>query len=182
MALINRLSRLFKADLHAVLDRIEEPETLLKQSVREMEDALSRDRQHHKRVRHEHSEILAREKALATSLRDLEEELGSCFEFDREDLARTQIKRQLEMQRQQTFLAHRREALDATLLRQQRRIEENASRLQSMRQKAELLAADDVERAGHAAPAAAEFPTELVITEDEVEVAFLREKQRRGRS
>ena len=37
MALINRLSRLFKADFHAVLDQIEEPELLLKQAIREME-------------------------------------------------------------------------------------------------------------------------------------------------
>src|SRR5687767_9840646 len=31
MALIDRLARLFQADLHAVLDRIEEPEVLLRQ-------------------------------------------------------------------------------------------------------------------------------------------------------
>jgi phage shock protein A len=33
MALINRISRLFKADFHAVLDQIEEPEGLLKQAI-----------------------------------------------------------------------------------------------------------------------------------------------------
>ena len=42
MALIKRLSRLFAADLHAVLDQIEEPEALLKQAVREMEEELAR--------------------------------------------------------------------------------------------------------------------------------------------
>lgn len=36
MALINRATRLFRADLHAVLDRIEEPDILLRQAVREM--------------------------------------------------------------------------------------------------------------------------------------------------
>ena len=40
MALITRISRLFQADFHAVLDRIEEPEQLLKQAIREMEDSL----------------------------------------------------------------------------------------------------------------------------------------------
>ena len=38
MALINRISRLFTADMHAVLDRLEEPDVLLKQALREMED------------------------------------------------------------------------------------------------------------------------------------------------
>ncbi len=40
MALITRVSRLFQADFHAVLDRIEEPEVLLRQAVREMEEEL----------------------------------------------------------------------------------------------------------------------------------------------
>ena len=43
MALITRISRLFQADLHAVLDRIEEPDLLLRQAVREMQDDLARD-------------------------------------------------------------------------------------------------------------------------------------------
>ena len=40
MAIINRLARLFKADFHAVLDHIEDPELQLKQAVREMEEQL----------------------------------------------------------------------------------------------------------------------------------------------
>lgn len=179
MALINRLSRLFKADLHAVLDRIEEPEALLKQSLREMEDALSRDRRQSKRLRHEHSEILAKAEELANSLRELEAELATYFEFERDDLARTQIRRKLEMQRQQTFVNRRREALDAALLRQQKRIEENAGRLQSMRQKAELLGADDQGPPARVDPGSSAFTHGLCVSEDEVEVAFLRAKQRR---
>ena len=45
MALINRMSRLFTADVHAVLDRIEEPDVLLKHAVREMEEELARNEQ-----------------------------------------------------------------------------------------------------------------------------------------
>ena len=45
MVLISRISRLFRADLHAVLDRIEEPEALLRQAIREMEELLAQDEQ-----------------------------------------------------------------------------------------------------------------------------------------
>ena len=45
MALITRVSRLFQADFHAVLDRIEDPEALLRQAVREMEEELAHDEQ-----------------------------------------------------------------------------------------------------------------------------------------
>ena len=45
MPIINRISRLFTADLHAVLDRIEEPEALLKQAIREMEEEAAASEQ-----------------------------------------------------------------------------------------------------------------------------------------
>jgi len=180
MALINRLSRLFKADFHAVLDRIEEPEALLKQSVREMEEVLGRDQQRNRLLVQERGEILAKEKALAGELRELEEELSSCFDFDRDDLARTQIKRKLQLQRQRQFLDGRLEALESTLQRQQVRIEENASRLRAMRQKVELLATDEARATTRASGLSVEFPPQLGVSDEEVEVAFLREKQRRG--
>ena len=45
MALVNRISRLFSADFHAVLDRIEEPDLLLRQAIREMEEELAKSEQ-----------------------------------------------------------------------------------------------------------------------------------------
>ena len=42
MALITRLTRLFRADAHAVLDRMEEPDVVLAQAVREMEEDVGR--------------------------------------------------------------------------------------------------------------------------------------------
>ena len=41
MTLITRLGRLFRADMHAVLDGLEEPTMLLRQAVRDMEDVLA---------------------------------------------------------------------------------------------------------------------------------------------
>ena len=61
MALITRVSRLFRADLHAVLDRIEEPDVLLRQAVREMEEALARDEQRLKALNYERVQLLSRE-------------------------------------------------------------------------------------------------------------------------
>ena len=48
MALIRRVARLITADVHAVLDQIEEPEIVLKQAIREMEEELARQAQHGK--------------------------------------------------------------------------------------------------------------------------------------
>ncbi|OOZ38928.1 hypothetical protein BOW53_13550 [Solemya pervernicosa gill symbiont] len=60
MALINRVTRLFRADMHAVLDRIEEPEVLLRQSIREMEEALADDEQQLRQLIEEGEQIAER--------------------------------------------------------------------------------------------------------------------------
>ena len=51
MALINRISRLFQADFHAVLDQIEEPEQILKQAIRDMGGRPGRGGATHRAVR-----------------------------------------------------------------------------------------------------------------------------------
>src|SRR4029078_10486151 len=88
MALINRMSRLFTADVHAVLDRIEEPDVLLKHAVREMEEELARGEQRVRALAHEHESLGKRKAKMAASLADLGNQLDVCFESGNEDLAR----------------------------------------------------------------------------------------------
>ena len=92
MALITRVSRLFRADLHAVLDRIEEPDVLLRQAVREMEEELARDEQRIKMLTHEHEQLVSRHRDIQQSLEEVEAELDVCFESGKDDLARVLIQ------------------------------------------------------------------------------------------
>ncbi len=178
MALITRLSRLFRADLHAVLDRIEEPDVLLRQAVREMEDALAHDEKCLKVLKHEQEQLLTREAGLDQSLREIEVELDLCFESGRDDLARTLIKRKLEAQRFRAFLSRKREVSEKTAAELKARIEENRVRLDGMRQKAEVLTEDRADR--H--PEGGLAPPDISVREEDVEVAFLSEKQKRSAS
>lgn len=178
MALITRLSRLFRADIHAVLDRIEEPDVLLRQAVREMEEALVQDEKYLKVLRHETERMLAREMDLDRSLREIEAELDLCFDSGREDLARTLIKRKLEAQRFRAFLSRKREVSEKTAAALKTRIEENRVRLDGMRQKTEVLTEDRAARHtenGFGVP-------DIAVRDEDVEVAFLGEKQKRSRS
>ena len=178
MALITRISRLFQADLHAVLDRIEEPDLLLRQAVREMEDDLARDEQSMKVLNHDLDQLGSREADIEQSLAELEEELEVCFASGKDDLARVLIKRKLERLRLQKYLSHKRDQLHQTLNGLRSRLQENRTRLESMRQKAELLAEDTVSESGDdiwSSP-------DIVVGDEDVEVAFLREKQKRSRS
>ena len=182
MALITRISRLFTADLHAVLDRIEEPEALLRQAIREMEDELARSEQRIKWLRHECEQLATRQSAVAESLTDLCEELDVCFESDEDDLARTLIKRKLEAQRLAKSLAAKLEAAEKTLTEQQATLEENRGHLESMRQKADLLTEDSQPPSTSYGEDTDRFGMDFPVGDDEVEVAFLREKQRRSQS
>lgn len=175
MALINRISRLFRADLHAVLDRIEEPDVLLKQAVREMEDSLANDEQRLKLLDNEQTQLSHRQTDLSQTLEQLEDELDICFDSDKDDLARSLVKRKLEAQRFQKLLGRKQEVLTTHITELKKRIGENQTRVAAMQQKLELLTEDSTQTLHDEAW----FTPDINVRDDEVEVALLREKQQR---
>ena len=175
MALITRVSRLFQADLHAVLDRIEEPEILLRQALREMEDAHALDQQRARLARHERAQLIARGAELSQSLRETDDQLDVCFEQAKEDLARTLVKRKLETERAAKTVERKREALESSLSELEARLGENQSKLEAMRQKIELIAQTNDPGEPESVWAEPESP----VRDDEIEVAFLQERGKR---
>jgi phage shock protein A len=171
MALINRMARLFTADVHAVLDRIEEPGALLRHAVREMEEELARGEQRLRVLEHEHGELGERQRKSEAARAELDEQLDVCFANGNDELARRIVRRRLETERLERHLAERRAALAKELAAPRAVVEEQRERLDAMRQKAEILAAapagDDLER------------RDFAVDDAEVEVAFLRERQKR---
>ena len=96
MALINRISRLFKADFHAVLDKIEEPEQLLKQAIRDMEDDLANTEQRIALHTHDQDTLSTRSGELQGSIAEIDEQLDLCFESEKDDLAKSLLRKKLE--------------------------------------------------------------------------------------
>ncbi len=176
MALISRLTQLFQADFHAVLDRLEEPDALLRQAVRDMEDALARDEQRLKHLHADRAQMTNRLDELQTSLTRLDEELDVCFAADKDDLAKGVIRRQLETHKLGAILARRKATIEEELGDLDARTVENRGRLESMRQKAEMLAENE--------PVGGPFDPspDVTVRADEVDVAYLREKQKRRAS
>ena len=175
MALISRVSRLLRADLHAVLDHLEEPDVLLRQAVREMEQALADDAARLARLRREHEHLARRASDLEQAVAGIDGELDLCFEAGEYELARSLCRRKLETAQLLETVARRRDDAARELDALERRSAEQRLRFESMRQKAELFDAEASERAGDAEPPAAVHPTR-----DDVEVAFLREQRKRS--
>jgi phage shock protein A len=183
MALINRISRLFKADFNAVLDRIEEPEQLLRQAIRDMEDDLAQSQRRIAACTQEQENLRDRRQEVLDSTAGFDTQLDLCFESGKDDLAKGIVRRKLEAERLLQRLDGRLTANARFLDRQRKLLEENRATLDSLRQKSELIVADA--RADGTFPGTDDVGgagQELRIGDDEVEIAFLREQAARSRS
>jgi phage shock protein A len=175
--LINRLARLVTADIHAVLDRIEEPESLLKQAVREMEEELAAGEQRVRRLRRDRDRMKAHREELEQALAQLEEELDSCFAAGEDTLARAVVRRKLEAEQAFQSITKRLTDVDQHVAQAGAALKEHHIRLDSMRQKSELLAEDTPDTDGFRTCNGDERSSPR---DEDVDVAFLREKQRRS--
>ncbi len=172
MALVTRLTRLFQADFHAVLDQIEEPDLQLKQAVREMQFALDQDEQRHKLLQHEVEQLDKAKGVTAASLQSFDKELDICIAAKKDDLARDLIRRKLAGEKQLQAIGHQSEMLRSQIQMLAKEIDEQGQQLTSMKQKLELLVSDEARfNAGN-------HPVETIRSE-EIEIALLREKERR---
>lgn len=176
MALITRISRLFQADFHAVLDRIEEPDLQLRQAVREMQYALEQDQQRLQLLRHEAEQLDKAMLAAGDKLQTLDAELDICLAAGKDDLARDLIRRKLVLEKQNQAINERSVSIERQSLTLARQVEEQSQQLTSMQQKLELL----VSNAEH--PADTRLAAADTVRSEEVEIALLREKQRRSQS
>ena len=176
MALVTRLSRLFQADFHAVLDRIEEPDLQLRQAVREMQFALDQDQQRKQLLQHEADQLDKAVVCIGDKLQALDEELDICIAADKDDLARDLVHRKLAAEKQLQATNNRSAAIDLQRQTLARQIDEQTQQLTSMKQKLELLVKVDDSSVD------AGFASAEVIRNEEIEIALLREKQKRTQS
>jgi phage shock protein A len=181
MALINRVSRLFRADFNAVLDHIEEPEQLLKQAIRDMEDELTAIEQRLALCAHDQKTVGVRKNELQTAIDEYDDQLDLCFDSGKDDLAKALIRKKLEAERVLKQLVGKFEANERYLDEQRKMLDENRTTLDSLKQKAELIShrpsatGSDFDDIGW-------MSREFRIGDDEIEIAFLREKVARGAS
>jgi phage shock protein A len=178
MAVITRISRLFRADFHAVLDQMEEPELMLRQAIREMQDDLAAREQRIRVATREQAELRARKDELARSLNDIEDQLELCFRSQKPELARNLVRRKLQTERHSRHLATRESATEKYVSEQRAMFDEHRMTLDGLRQKAEIFTRRASEPAG-SCEVAEPFGRDLTVSDDEVEVAFLREQDKR---
>jgi len=178
MTLLTRMTRLLKADLHGILDCLEEPEEVLKQTIRDMEEALA----HKEHTLTELHTVLQRltteDTAVARARQDIEQNIAICFQAGNETLARSFIRKRLETERQARQMARLIEDTRARHAALEHLIAEQREQLAAVVQQLNMLLATRQRQEGQPAPYAAGY-SGAAVTDDEVEVAFLEEQRRR---
>ena len=93
MGILNRLIRIFKADIHGVMDQFEDKGLLLKQYLRDMEDALSEKETGLMKATVARTQAQQEDENYGLEIEKLEHDLMSALKRDRDDIARLLIKK-----------------------------------------------------------------------------------------
>jgi dsDNA-binding SOS-regulon protein len=140
-----------------------------------MQFALDQDRQRQQLLQHEAGQLATAVVSLEDGLRSFDEELDICLAADKDDLARDLVRRKLAAARQLQASRERAASIDRQCQALARQIDEQSQQLASMKQKLELLVSADEH------PADSSFAPLDAIRREEIEIALLREKQRRAK-
>ncbi len=136
MALINRIQRLLRADIHAILDTVEEPEAVLKQAIREMQEALDVKRACWDRRQRILAALAAHEQSLQCDLEKAEEDLRLSLDEAGEELARKTLARKLALKKRLKSAQARAAALTETCRQQEQEIAAQQAHLDGVIEKA----------------------------------------------
>jgi phage shock protein A len=174
MTVMKRMSRLFRADFNAVLDRLEEPEALLQQAIREMDEQIHEDKKRAALLTHELDVLASRRDKLRKTVAHIDAELDLGFESGDETLARNLVRRKLSAEKGARSITEKHAEVETLVERCRARLEQNEARLGELREKAEILGTSGD------SSSLTDADDEVSITADEVEIALLRERKARN--
>lgn len=111
MALLRRFTTLIRADAHGALDALEDRPTLLRQCLRDAEEALAAKKARHEALELEGRELERTARRLGPQIEELDRAVELALEKQRDDLARFAVAKLLPLRRQLDGIAARRRDL-----------------------------------------------------------------------
>ena len=187
MAILNRVRRLVRADLHAILDSIEDPQAVLKQAIREMAEALDRKRALLLQSEQAIHSLESCCRRLTEKLAGTDQDLELSISKSTDDLARQVIARRLMIGKQLQQYQGRLQASRQRWQALSEEIQSQQEQFDSIRERAELLIPplpnDSPESVAESILTPTPAPgrgSEPSVSEAEIEIEWLRLKQKRG--
>ncbi len=139
MPILNRVKRLFQADVHAILDVIEEPEAVLKQAIREMQESLDQKQGQLARSGRMLDALRNNQTRLEAELSKAVGDLALCLKNGPEELSRKTIARKLALQKHLLVIEQRITDLEKLRNEQRSAIEIQQSQLESILEKSRIF-------------------------------------------
>lgn len=175
MAILTRLTRLLKADLHALLDRMEAPDVLLQQALRDMEAELQQARQQQQQRQQQLNQMERLQHTLQQQLLQQQSELDLCLEEHNDNLLRVLMRRHLETRQQLQLLQTRMQDLQAQITVAEQECQQQQTAFAALQAQAECWLTP-------AAPVASTAITQPMVTEADIELALLKARRERSQS
>jgi phage shock protein A len=178
MKIMARILRIWKADIHGFMDRFEDQDLLLRQSLREMENCLqqkeTRIQQLGERARNLEADLKAREQEMSTLENDLAMALGK----QKDTIARLLIRRQIVQQKQCEHVQRQHETLKDRQKQCSELLEQQRLRYEILKVKAgSFLQASEQNMAHERFGLFNETSGVCSVDEDEIEIELIRRKE-----
>ena len=116
MGLMTRFVRIFKADIHGVMDQLEDKGLLLKQYLRDMEDALAQKENRLGKVAAAQNQTQQASEKYRLEINKLEQDLTVAIKKDKDEIARMLIKKILPLTKLRDDLQHHLDHLDQKIV------------------------------------------------------------------
>ena len=172
MNILTRISRLFKADIHGILDSLEQPEIILQQSVRDMQSEINKSEKSITELDKQRVKLEQKQQCLKDHIEELQNQLQLCFQENNEILGKSVIRKKLQIDH---LLKEIVKKLANTREEKQLKVsemEEHKEKLLAIREK-QALFSEKIELKENASFGSLHDN----ITQDDIELAFLYEKE-----
>jgi len=178
MSVITRIKRLWKADIHGVMDRLEDQPLMLKQYLREMENSLQEKESDRQQVAETDQQIqndlMVREK----EIEKLEKDITLALRKGKDDIARMLIRKQRQQRTHCHQLQQQHESLEGDHHHLCQVIEEQRLRYETLKLQTQTFC----RRSEHTSfietnDAFSESGCSFTYDEEEIEIELIRRKE-----
>ena len=124
MAILARIVKIFKADIHGVMDQLEDRGLLLKQNLRDMEEILHRKEAKLRKMKARHSQGRKDLAGYRQQWEALEHDLTVAVRKNKDDIARMLIRKMKPLENMSDELTRHLKALDEEIIQFKNRLQQ----------------------------------------------------------
>lgn len=178
MSIMTRFVRLCKADIHGVMDQLEDKGLLLNQYVRDMEEELAQKEAKLKKMKTSRDGAKQEHEKYSREIGNLEKDLAVAIEKDKDDIARFIIRKLRPLSTHQDELGNHIKILDLEIAQFQGCVDEQRLQYEQLQLKsAEYFRKTEREQWEKTLSSAVPNSRSGELSEEEVELELLRRKQ-----